>query len=114
MVEHERRQDSIERRVGTGQLLGKAWIELQGDLTTLSLSAGTRQGFRVGVDPNNLGSGIQPLDQDGQVACSATDFEDSMTRADSGLTDEFTVDCLDPKQPGKRVVEGKEPTFSRG
>jgi hypothetical protein len=114
MVEHERRQDSIERRVGIGQLLRKAWIELQGGLTTLSLSAGACPGIRVGVDPNNLGRGIQPLGQDGQVACSATDFEDSMTIADSGLTDEFAVDCLDPKQPGKRIVEGKEPIFSRG
>jgi hypothetical protein len=96
MVEHERGQDPIERGVGIGQLLRKAWIELKGDPTALGLSAGARQGFRVGVNPNNLGGGMQPLGQDGQVACSATDFEDSVVRADSGLTDELSVDCLDP------------------
>ena len=114
MVEHERGQDPIERRVGIGQLLRKAWIELKGDLTSLGLLAGARQGFRVGVDPNNLGGGLQPLGQDGQVTCSATDFEDSVTSADGGLADEFAVDCLDPQQPSERIVEGKEPIFSCG
>src|SRR5574341_579102 len=98
MVEHERGQDPIERCVGIGQLLRKAWIELQGGPTSLGLSASARQGFRVGVEPNNLGGGIQLLGQDGQVACSTTDFEDSVTRAEGGLTDELAVDGLDAQQ----------------
>ncbi len=107
MVEHEGGQDPIERRVGIGQLLREAWIELKGGLTSLGLLAGARQGFRIRIDPNNFGGGIQPLGQDSQVACSATDFEDSMTRTDGGLSDELAVDCLDPQQPGERIIEGK-------
>jgi hypothetical protein len=80
----------------------------------LRLSAGARKGFGVGVDPNNLGSGIQPLDQDGQVACSTTNFKDPVTRADSSLTNELPVDGLDSQQLGERIVEGKEPIFSCG
>jgi len=62
MVEHECREDPIERGIGIRQFFGKASVELNRGSTSLGLSAGARQGFGVGIYPHHLRGRIQPLD----------------------------------------------------
>ena len=61
----------------------QSFIELNRDPTSFDFAAGACQGCGVRVDPNYLGGGIQPLDEDRQVSSAAIDFEDSQPTADA-------------------------------
>ena len=80
---------------------------------SLGFSAGARQGFRVGIDPRDLGGGIQGLCQDGHVACSATDFENPVARTDGCLKDELPVGGPYTEELGEWIEEREEPVSSR-
>ena len=74
----------------------------------LSFSFGPDQGARIGVDAEDSGASMCPVQARSEVACTATDFEDGHPVCDGGLTDEGVVDPWHAQQAGEQVVERKE------
>src|SRR5207245_11136953 len=85
MMEHERRENAIEPRLGIRKLVSKSLIELDGDRCSRGLASGAGESLGIGVDANHCDIRVKLLGQGGQSARAAADVKTAMTKSQRPL-----------------------------
>lgn len=80
VVEHERREHAIERRVRIVQRVGEAALEGDIDSRLLCLPLGSRERPRVRIESDDLDLREQPLRENDEAPCSTPDIKYPLAR----------------------------------
>src|SRR5712692_3777224 len=75
VVEHERGEHAIKRRLGIRKLICKSLVEPDGERCARCLASSVGESLGVGIESNYLDIRMKPLDHRGQRARAAADVE---------------------------------------
>jgi hypothetical protein len=78
VVEHERREHTVEARRRVWKVISKSLIELDGNRRLRCFAPGAGKSLRVRVDSNHLDVRMKTLDQCSQCACTTTNIENAI------------------------------------
>src|SRR5438309_1929002 len=109
MVEHERRENAIEPRLGIRKLVSKSLIELDGDRCSRGLASGAGESLGIGIEANHCDIRVKLLGQRGQSARAAAHVENALTRSQRRLFQQIPPGRVTAEQPHYGIVERQRP-----
>lgn len=114
MMEHERGKHAIKGRIGVGEFVGEALIELDAHIGAQRFSLAAGEGFGIGIEADDSHFGVETLDADGESAGAGANIENAIGGAKLGLLEQAAARFVASEQFNEGIVKRQGPIAAGG